>query len=188
MKAGPHHARGSRRAVFLDRDGTIIVEKDYLSDPAQVVIYPEASIALRRLREAGFLLFIVTNQSGIGRGFFTVADMERVNSRLLAELASQNVYFEKIYFAPEAPDQPSRGRKPSPQFLFDACEEFCLDLAQSYMVGDKPSDIKCGWNAGVKKSLLVRTGYGAESESKLGNEAVVVDDLTAAADWILRDP
>ena len=72
--------------------------------------------------------------------------------------------FEKIYIAPEAPGQPSRGRKPSPQFLFDARDEFGLDLAQSYMIGDKLIDLECGWNAGVKKSILVRTGYGAELE------------------------
>ena len=90
--------------------------------------------------------------------------------------------------APEAPDQPSRGRKPSPQFLFDARDEFGVDLAQSYMVGDKLIDLECGWNAGVKQCLLVRTGYGAELErtsaDKLG-KAVVVADLNAVANWAI---
>ena len=90
--------------------------------------------------------------------------MERVNEHLRRELARDGVRFEKIYIAPEAPDQPSRGRKPSPQFLFDARDEFGLDLAQSFMIGDKLIDLECGWNAGVKKSILVRTGYGAELE------------------------
>ena len=98
--------------------------------------------------------------------------------------------FEKIYIAPEAPDQPSRGRKPSPQFLFDARDEFGLNLAESFMVGDKLIDLECGWNAGVKKSILVRTGYGAELErmspQQLKN-AVVVDDLRGVADWILEN-
>ncbi len=76
----------------------------------------------------------------------------------------------KIYVAPEAPDQPSRGRKPSPQFLFDARDEFDLNLAESFMVGDKLSDLECGWNAGVKKSILVRTGYGAEVERDFGEQ------------------
>ena len=97
--------------------------------------------------------------------------------------------FEKIYLAPEAPGQPSRGRKPSPQFLFDARDEFGLDLAESFMVGDKVIDLECGWNAGVKKSLLGRTGYGIECEASGGGDlarAVIVDDLAGAADWILN--
>ena len=105
------------------------------------------------------------------------------------ELGRDGVRFEKVYFAPEAPGAPSRGRKPSPQFLLDARDEFGVDLAQSYMVGDKLIDLECGWNAGVRKCLLVRTGYGAELErasaDKLG-AAAVVDDLAAAAQWILK--
>ena|SRR5689334_16661491 len=176
------------RAVFLDRDGTLIVEKNYLRRPEDVVVFPGAAAALRRLDEAGFKLFIVSNQSGVGRGYFTLADVERVNEHLTRELAAAGARLVKIYFAPEAPDQPSRGRKPSPQFLFDARDEFGLDLARSYMIGDKLLDLECGWNAGVKQSILVRTGYGAELEQveteKL-KRAAVVDDLPAAAEWIL---
>ncbi|HXI53334.1 MAG TPA: HAD-IIIA family hydrolase, partial [Candidatus Saccharimonadales bacterium] len=105
-----------KRAVFLDRDGTINVDRNYLSDPAQLELIPGAAQALRRLGDAGFLLFIVTNQSGIGRGYYTLADMERVNARLCQMLVADGVRFEKIYFAPEAPEKPSRGRKPSPEF------------------------------------------------------------------------
>jgi D-glycero-D-manno-heptose 1,7-bisphosphate phosphatase len=177
-------------AVFLDRDGTLIAEKNYLSKPEDVAVFPGAAESLKRLADAGFKLFIVSNQSGVGRGYFTLADVERVN-RHLSDIFNQNgVRFEKIYVAPEAPDQPSRGRKPSPQFLFDARDEFAIDLARSYVIGDKLIDLECGWNAGVKKSLLVRTGYGAELErsspAKLA-EAVVVGDLSEAAGWILRD-
>jgi D-glycero-D-manno-heptose 1,7-bisphosphate phosphatase len=174
--------------MFLDRDGTINVDRNYLSDPAQLELIPGVGPALRRLMDAGFLLFIVTNQSGIGRGYYTLANMHAVNERLCAELAKDGVRFEKIYFAPESPEEPSRGRKPSPQFLFDARDEFGLDLAQSYMIGDKLIDVECGWNAGVKKSILVRTGYGAEVEKKLVTElkeAIVLNDLPKAADWIL---
>ncbi|MGD0350780.1 MAG: HAD family hydrolase [Verrucomicrobiota bacterium] len=177
------------RAVFLDRDGTIIVEKNYLSRPEDVVVLPGAPAALRRLGDAGFKLFIVSNQSGIGRGYFTLADAERVNEHLGRELARDGVRFEKIYIAPEKPDEPSHGRKPSPQFLFDARAEFGVDLARSYLVGDKLADLECGWNAGVKKSILVRTGYGAELERGKSDKlkrAVIVDDLPGAADWILQ--
>ena len=177
-----------KRAVFLDRDGTINEEKEYLSDPGKLVLFPDAGPALRRLRDAGFLLFIITNQSGIGRGFYTLDDMHRVHARLCEWLARDGVRIEKIYYSPEAPDQPGRGRKPSPQFLFDARAEFGLDLAQSYMVGDKLIDLECGWNAGVKQSILVRTGYGAKVENIEGtelNQTVIVQDLLAAVESIL---
>jgi D-glycero-D-manno-heptose 1,7-bisphosphate phosphatase len=180
----------SAPAVFLDRDGTLLVEKNYLSDPDQVQILPGASGALKLLQDAGFRLIIVTNQSGIGRGYYTLEDMERVNGRLLHDFARDGIRFDKIYFAPEAPELPSRGRKPSPQFLFDARNEFGIDLPRSYMVGDKMIDLECGWNAGVRASVLVRTGYGVEVEASQTGElshAVVVDDLAAAAAWILID-
>jgi D-glycero-D-manno-heptose 1,7-bisphosphate phosphatase len=175
------------RAVFLDRDGTIIEEKNYLCRAEDVAILPGAAAALGRLQRAGFKLFIVSNQSGVGRGYFTLAEVEKVNEHLLRELAREQVRVEKVYIAPEAPEAPSRGRKPSPQFLLDARNEFGVDLAQSYMIGDKLIDLECGWNAGVRKCLLVRTGYGAELEraspDKLG-AAAVVDDLPVAAQWI----
>lgn len=180
--------RNLQRAVFFDRDGTLIEEKEYLHRPEEVVIFPGVGVALKRLQDAGFLLFIVTNQSGVGRGYFTMADIEAVHAHLLKELARDGVRFEKIYIAPEAPDQPSRGRKPSPQFLFDARDEFGIDLSQSYLIGDKSIDLECGWNAGVKKCLLVRTGYGAEWERKAADkleQAVVVDGLAAAVEWII---
>jgi D-glycero-D-manno-heptose 1,7-bisphosphate phosphatase len=187
--ASSRRAPKMTRAVFLDRDGTLMVEKNYLSDPAQVELLPGVPEALKQLQDAGLKLFIVTNQSGIGRGYYTLSDMHRVNERLCAELAKHGVRIEKTYFAPEAPEAPSRGRKPSPQFLFDARDEFGLDLSQSYMIGDKLADLECGWNAGVKESLLVRTGYGAEVERTMTAKltaAVIVDDLRSAARRILN--
>ena len=177
------------QAVFLDRDGTLIEEKEYLSKPEQVVILPGVPQALKRLQDAGFLLIIVTNQSGIGRGYFTLADVERVHAHLIREFAESGVEFRKIYLAPEAPDQPSRGRKPSSQFLFDARDEFEIDLSQSYMIGDKLIDLECGWNGGVKKSILVRTGYGGKLEQTsphLLGKAVVLDDLPQTAKYIVE--
>jgi D-glycero-D-manno-heptose 1,7-bisphosphate phosphatase len=179
-----------KRAVFLDRDGTLIVDKDYLSDPDGVEVIGGVGLALNRLQTAGFLLFMVTNQSGVGRGYFTLADVDAVNRRLLESLSKDRVRFQRCYIAPEAPTQPSRGRKPSPQFLLDARDEYGVDLASSYMVGDKLADLECGWNAGVARSILVRTGYGARLERDQPDQlarAVVVDDLPAAATWILKE-
>lgn len=177
------------RAVFLDRDGVLIEEKNYLHRVADVALIPGGPAALQRLRDAGFQLFIVSNQSGVGRGYFTMAEVGKVNAHIAREFARHGVTFQKICIAPEAPDQPSRGRKPSPQFLFDARDEFGLDLSRSFMIGDKLIDLECGWNAGVQRSILVRTGYGAEQErlnAKQLARAVIVDDLAAAADWIVK--
>ena len=176
--------------MFLDRDGTLIVDKDYLCRPEEVVFVPGAGKALKRLADSGLDLFLLTNQSGVGRGYFTMSDVAKVHDHIVAELARDKVHLRKIYVAPEAPGQPSRGRKPSPQFVFDARDEFGLDLARSYVVGDKLIDLECGWNAGVRKSLLVRTGYGAEVERQQPpglERAVVVDDIVSAADWIVKD-
>ncbi len=177
------------QAVFLDRDGVVIEERDYLRKPEEVRLFPDAGRAMQRLKRAGLSLFLITNQSGVGRGYFTLADVEQVHARLNRLLAKDGVDFTKIYVAPEAPDQPSRGRKPSPQFLYDARDEFNLDLPNSFIVGDKISDLQAGWNAGVKHSILVRTGYGAQLEREgheLLHRAIIVDDLSAAADWIMQ--
>jgi len=179
----------SERAVFLDRDGTINVDRHYLSKAEQFELIPGADVALRRLQDAGFLLIVVTNQSGIGRGYYTEADLHSVNERMHTLLSPAGVTLTQIYFSPESPEQPSRGRKPSPAFLFDARDEYGVDLSRSYMIGDKWIDVEVGWNAGCAASLLVRTGYGAETERKEAHHlgaAIVVNDLSAAAEWILR--
>ena len=178
------------RAVFLDRDGTLIVEKGYLSDPDNVEWIDGALAGLKRLGGAGFLLFIVTNQSGIGRGFYTERDMHSVNQKIVEIAAEAGVAFEKIYYAAEAPETPSYGRKPSPQFLLDASRDCHVSLARSYMIGDKLSDLQCGWNAGVRKSILVKTGYGQKLLQQKNidlSRAVIAANLAAAADWILQD-
>ena len=179
-----------KRAVFLDRDGVLNEEKHYLHRVEDFALLPGVPAALGRLAAAGFLLFVVTNQSGIGRGYFTTEDVEKLHAHLRAQLSRERVQLRKIYVASEAPDQPGRGRKPSPQFLFDARDEYDLDLAGSYMIGDKLIDLECGWNAGVKKSILVRTGYGAKTETECAGQlrdALVLDNLAAAAEWIVGE-
>lgn len=177
-------------AVFLDRDGVLIEDCGYLGDVAGVKIIPGVPKALKRLKEAGFVLFIVTNQSGIGRGYYTEANMHAIHQHLCEVLAQDEIAFREIYFAPEAPEQPSRGRKPSPQFLFDARDAFSIDLGRSFMVGDKYSDLECGWNAGVKRSILVRTGQGSKTErdrAGMLRNALVVNALPDAVDAVLSE-
>jgi D-glycero-D-manno-heptose 1,7-bisphosphate phosphatase len=178
-----------KRAIFLDRDGTLIVEKEYLHKPEEVEFCPGSVQALRRALNAGFVLIMVTNQSGVGRGYFNLEDVHKVHTHIQKELASAGVTLARIYIAPEAPEMPSRGRKPSPQFLFDARDELGIDLARSYMIGDKLSDLRCGWNAGVRKSILVRTGEGKKTEARQREElrdAAVVENFPEAIDWILN--
>ena len=180
--------RTMKRGVFLDRDGVLNEEKQYLHRVVDFVLLPGVMSALGRLSAFGFQLFVVTNQSGIGRGYFSLEDVEKLHAHLRAQLSRERISLRKIYLAPEAPDQPSHGRKPSPQFLFDARDEFGVDLAHSFMIGDKLTDLECGWNAGVQNSILVRTGYGRYTESENTGQlerAVVVDDLPAAAEWIV---
>ena len=179
-----------RRAIFIDRDGTLIVDKDYLHKPEEVQFFDGVVAELKRAIDAGFEIVMVTNQSGVGRGYFTMDDVAKVHEHIAQEMHAAGVKLLDIYVAPEAPDVASRGRKPSPQFLFDARDTHRIELAESYMIGDKLIDLECGWNAGVRKALLVRTGYGAkvemEEKEKLRN-AVVVNGLSDAVNWILKD-
>ena len=175
------------QAVFFDRDGVLNEDHGYLYRIEDFKFLPGVA-SLKQLVDAGFLLFLVTNQSGVGRGYYTMADVDKLHAHMAGELARQGIGFRRIYAAPEVPGQPSRGRKPSPQFLFDARDEFGVNLAESYMVGDKLIDLETGWNAGVKKSILVRTGYGSEVEREAADKlkpAVVVDNVAAAVEWIL---
>jgi D-glycero-D-manno-heptose 1,7-bisphosphate phosphatase len=145
------------KALFLDRDGTLIVDKVYLADPAGVDVLPGAADALRRARKLGFRLFLFTNQSGIGRGYHTLADARRVNARLEAILGLPRPVFDGICIAPEAPDQPVVYRKPSPKFILETIGRHGLDPAQCHMVGDSAADIQAALNAGIHP-VMVRTG------------------------------
>ena len=184
------HGNRKRKAVFMDRDGTLIVDRGYLSDPGLVDFFPGVIEALALLRDAGFLLFIVTNQSGVGRGMFTMDEVNSINARMTETLTAENIPIENFYVAPEAPGSPSHGRKPSPNFLLDAAREFKIDLESSYMIGDKISDIECGINSGVAHSYLVETGHGIREHSKLNKErdtrTTVVKTFIEVATIIVR--
>jgi D-glycero-D-manno-heptose 1,7-bisphosphate phosphatase len=152
--AGPERAS---RALFLDRDGTLIVDKVYLADPAGVELIPGAAGALRQARTLGYKLFLFTNQSGIGRGYHTLEDTHRVNARLEELLGPPRPAFDGICIAPEAPDQPAIYRKPSPKYILEMVAQHSLDPVQCYMVGDSAADIQTARNAGIH-AVVVRTG------------------------------
>jgi D-glycero-D-manno-heptose 1,7-bisphosphate phosphatase len=138
-------------AVFLDRDGTLIEDRDYLDDPAGVELLPGVNEWLPRLRDAGYLLVVVTNQSGIGRGYFTKEDYLRVTERMVEALP---VPLDGIYYCPHAPEQSCECRKPAPDLLFRAAAELGVELAASWMIGDTERDVLAGLNAGCRAVLI----------------------------------
>ncbi len=145
------------KALFLDRDGTLIIDKVYLSDPAGIDVIPGVPAALRRARELGYRLFLFTNQSGIGRGLHTLDDTLRVNARMEEMIGLPSPLFTATCIAPEVPPQPIVYRKPSPRFILEQIAEHRLDPAQCWMVGDSTADIGAALAAGIK-AAAVRTG------------------------------
>ncbi|HEY1722196.1 MAG TPA: HAD family hydrolase [Magnetospirillaceae bacterium] len=175
----------ARRYVLLDRDGTINVEKNYLADPNLVELYPGTGAALRSLRDHGFGLAIVTNQSGIARGKISLAQLDQVHARLKELLAPDGVSFEGIYFCPHGPDDHCRCRKPLPGMVEQASRELGFDPTEAFMIGDKGIDIELGHNVGAA-TVLVRTGYGAETEREhRADPHFIADGLPEAARWII---
>ena len=145
------------KALFLDRDGTLILDKHYLADPAGVELIPGVAGALARARNLGYRLFIHTNQSGIGRGLYTVDDVHRCNVRMDELLGLPAPIFDDICIAPEAPEQPAEYRKPSPRYIFESIARYRLDPRQCWMVGDRTSDVEAGLNAQIN-AVAVCTG------------------------------
>ena len=169
-----------RPAVFFDRDGTLIEEVHYCGDPARVRILPGVPEALERLKRAGFLVFVITNQSGIARGIITEAQYRAVEAEMLRQAGAGHI--DGVYFCPDAPGAASPRRKPEPAMLLEAAAAHGVDLARSFSVGDKADDVECGRRAGVR-TILVRTGYGAEQQCA---PDCTVADAPAAVDWLLH--
>ncbi|HUI08596.1 MAG TPA: D-glycero-beta-D-manno-heptose 1,7-bisphosphate 7-phosphatase [Verrucomicrobiae bacterium] len=173
------------RAVFLDRDGTITESTDYIGQVEYVVLIPHATQALKRLQDAGYKLFIITNQSGVGRGYFTREAVESIHAHLDEEFGRSGVRFDRYYVCPHHPEDNCECRKPKPKFLLDAAREYGLDLSHCFMIGDRASDIQAGLNAGVQ-TVLVLTGDGRETLAKQeARPDHVANDIAEAAAWIL---
>lgn len=169
-----------RPAVFLDRDGTLMEEVNFCRNPADVRAIEGAAERLAALRRNGWAIVVVTNQSGIGRGFITLEEYEAVHSELLHQLDQQ---VDAAYYCPDVPPNVTPRRKPGIGMIEEAVRDLGLDLRRAYFVGDKLIDIECGRNASLP-SILVRTGYG----SKCTNSGATyeADDVTGALDWIIQ--
>ena len=167
-------------AVFIDRDGTIMEDCDYCSDPKDVRVFPGVLEALSRLKSQGFKVIIVTNQSGIGRGLFTLDQYRAVEAEVLRQIGDGLI--DATYFCPDMPGQPSNCRKPEPGMIIEATRDHELDLSRSFLIGDKEIDVECAHNAGVR-AVRVQTGFQRNTTGSMADW--VADDLLAAVEIIL---
>jgi len=178
-----------KRAVFIDRDGTINVEKDYLYLPSEFEFLPGVPEAIRRLNEAGYLVVVVSNQSGVARGYYTEEDVLHLHRHIASLLEQSGARVDAWYYCPHHPSGrgsyalPCRCRKPLPGMLLEAARRHDIDLESSIMIGDKAVDVAAGRAAGCR-SILVRTGYGGHEEHHLSPETEVYDDLLAVVTQI----
>jgi len=168
-------------AVFVDRDGTVIHDADYCSSPEQVRVFDGVAAALRRLKNAGYKIIVITNQSGIGRGFFTEEQYHTVEAEVSRQLG--NGLIDATYFCPDAPGQPSQCRKPAPGMVLQAAQEHDVDLSRSFLIGDKEIDAECAHNAGMR-AIRVRTGFDKMTDGSCADW--VAEDLPVAAEIILK--
>jgi D-glycero-D-manno-heptose 1,7-bisphosphate phosphatase len=184
------------RAVFFDRDGTLLVEIGYLAHPSLVVPYSRTLEALRLAREADFRLVAVTNQSGVARGYLTEGDLEGIHDRMQEVFRAGGAQLDAVYYCPHHPEGTVAGyartcdcRKPSPGMGTMAARSLGIDLKKSFMIGDKETDLLFGRAIGAI-SCLVRTGFGSVEEQRLGEGRLrpyhVFDDVLGAVDWIVR--
>ncbi|HIJ87054.1 MAG TPA: D-glycero-beta-D-manno-heptose 1,7-bisphosphate 7-phosphatase [Desulfuromonadales bacterium] len=179
-----------KRAVFLDRDGTINVEKEYLYQRTDFEFIPGTPEAIKILNQAGFMVIVVTNQSGIARGYYSEEDVEILHRHIAQELERCGAHVDAWLFCPHHPDGrgsyalPCECRKPLPGMLKDASRRYDIDLQNSTMIGDKRVDMAAGEAAGCR-TILVRTGYGSEEEPYAGPQTTVCDDLLAAVKCVV---
>ncbi|MDR3274198.1 MAG: HAD-IIIA family hydrolase [Puniceicoccales bacterium] len=152
----------TRGGIFLDRDGTLILDREYLRDPTDVALIPGTTDAIKTLRKLGYDLFLFTNQSGIARGLLTLEDVNRCNEEMLRQIGLGQIFMD-VCIATEGPNDAQIYRKPSPRFIGEMAKKYDLDRQFCYMVGDKGSDLLAGINAGIK-AVFVRTGKPRSSE------------------------
>lgn len=180
----------AKTAIFIDRDGTINVEKNYLHRIEEWEWIPGSVDAIKAFNNAGFLVIVISNQAGVARGMYTDADINILHSYVDSELARQDARIDAYYYCPHHPEfgqgRHCTCRKPSPELLFRAQSDWNLDLSKSWMIGDKMSDIEAGKSAGVR-CVLVATGYGAEEHPKRTWEIPYVENIQAASRLILQD-
>ena len=182
-----------RPAAFLDRDGTIIVERDFLGDPDGVELLPGSAEAIRLLNLWGYWVIGVSNQSGVARGYYGIPEVEAVNERVIETLAQHKACLNRIYFCTHHPeigrakgDPPCECRKPAAGMVEQARSDYPIDLERSFVVGDQPADVGLGRTVGIP-GILVRTGFGKNSQNLFGGgepPEYIAEDLLGAVKWM----
>jgi len=175
-------ARAAPRAVILDRDGTVVIDRGYLDDPAGLEFLPGAAQGLRQLYERGHPLVVITNQSGVGRGRLTLERAEEINERLAAMVRDAGAELAGVYLCPHRPDEGCACRKPGTQLLLQAARELGFAAADSVVIGDKATDIELGRRVGALTMLVSHDGLS--SDGAPGSADCVVGDLREAAAWL----
>ena len=175
-----------KKAVFLDRDGTIIYDKIYLNDPAGVEYLPMVHQQLKRIYDAGYLLFIVTNQSGVARGIVQIENIDKIHAKIQAEAKAHGYEYADFYYAPYSVESNHHLRKPNPGMLELGQQAFTIDMSQSWMVGDRFSDIEAGHRAGCKCILLAGNEEEKNKTSPWAAAEFNASDLKEMADFILK--
>jgi D-glycero-D-manno-heptose 1,7-bisphosphate phosphatase len=180
--------RMTRPAVFLDRDGTLNVECGHITRPEQMRLLPGAAAALQSLRAAGFACIVVTNQSAIGRGLMTEADLRLIHDEMLRQLQCEGAALDGLYHCAAAPPEEHPERKPAPGMLLRAARELGIDLGRSWMIGDSARDLLAGRAAGCRGVVLVRSGHDvAEALALLDASDHLADDIVQATQLILEE-
>lgn len=175
-----------RRAVFLDRDGTINMDSNYLRDPDEFQLIPGTGEAIKALNDAGWLVIVITDQSGIGRGWLTEETLNLIHQRMATHLAVYGAHVDAIYHCPHTPYDQCSCRKPSPEMVFRAAQEHNIDLRKSWFVGDRAKDVETGHRAGCHPALVL-TGFGQGELFSAGHTDVVAEDLYGVVKTILGE-
>ncbi|MCH7615947.1 MAG: HAD family hydrolase [Nitrospinae bacterium] len=181
----------SRATVFFDRDGTLNPDTSYIKTSGEFVLFPDAVTAVKRCNDAGILVLVVTNQSGLARGYFSQADLDGIHRCLREQLRDGGAWIDDIFICPHHPDDGCQCRKPNPGMIEQAMARYPIDLAKSYVVGDKSIDVELAAKTHVK-GLLVTTGPTSAEELRMIRAhhlpvAYVAECLQDAVDWILAD-
>lgn len=174
-----------KKAIFLDRDGTLIVDKVYLNDPDQIEYLPGVFEALQLLRDNGYQMIVVTNQSGVARGIVSLENLEIIHQRIRDAFARHGVQFTAFYYAPYSVESQHFMRKPNPGMLLTAAEEHHVDLEQSWMIGDRVTDVEAGHRAGCRSILL--EGVETRENALASKPAFIANGLLEAAHFILNN-
>lgn len=171
-------------AVFLDRDGTLIDDVGYIRHTSEVSFYPFTSEALLMLQEH-FLLFVITNQSGIAKGLTTEKEVSEVNKYILNTLKKQDIIIHDLFCCPHKNEDNCECKKPKTQFIEKAATKYDIDLTRSFIIGDHPSDVQCGINAGITPLYLL-TGHGRKHKGEISNETIIYTNLLEASKYIIN--